>query len=67
MCSHRGDSNEYTQYNIFIMKRKNNLNYPTSPAMGFFSMGLKVEFETVLVNEPSVFEPLKFHCIWKQA
>ena len=29
---------------------------------GDFSKGLKNEFETAVVNEPSVFEPLKFHC-----
>ena len=34
-----------------------------SAAMEFFSKGLKNEFETALVNEPSVFEPLKFYCI----
>ena len=33
-----------------------------SAAMGF-SYGLKHEFETAVVNEPSVFEPLKFYCI----
>ena len=27
-------------------------------------MGLKNEFETAVVNEPSVFEPLKFYCIF---
>ena len=43
------------------MNKKNTLNYPKSAAMGF-SKGLKNEFETVLVNEPSVFEPLKFYC-----
>ena len=32
--------------------------------MEFFSDGLKKEFETVVVNEPSVFEPLKFYCIF---
>ena len=41
----------------------NNLNYPKSPAMGFFSKGLENEFETAVVNEPSLFEPLKFYCI----
>ena len=61
---HRGDSNEHTQYTIFNMKRKNTLNYPKSAAMGFFSKGLKNEFETAVVNEPSVFEPLKFYCIY---
>ena len=59
----RGDSNEYTQYTIFNMNKKNTLNYPKSAAMGFFSKGLKNEFETDVVNEPSVFEPFKFHCI----
>ena len=52
--------NEYTQYTIFNIIKKNNLNYPTSAAMDFFSKGLKNEFETAVVNEPSVFEPLKF-------
>ena len=32
--------------------------------MDFFSKGLKNEFETAVVNEPSVFEPLKFYCIY---
>ena len=60
---HRGDSNEYTQYTIFSMKKENTLNYPKSAAMGFLSRGLKKEFETAVVNEPSVFEPLKFFCL----
>ena len=64
---HRGDSNEYTQYTIFSMNMKNCLNYPKSAAMGFFSKGLKNEFETAMVNEPSVFEPLKFYCICEQS
>ena len=60
---HRGDSNVYTQYTIFnIKKKKFTLYYPQSAAMGFFSKGLKNEFETAMVNEPSVFEPLKFYC-----
>ena len=32
---HRGDSNEYTQYTIFNMKKKNTLNYPKSAAVEF--------------------------------
>ena len=36
---HRGDSNEYTQYTIFSMKKENTLNYPKSAAMGFFVQG----------------------------
>ena len=27
-------------------------------------MDLRKEFETAAVNEPSVFEPLKFYCSW---
>ena len=29
---------------------------------GVVSKGLKGEFETAVVTEPSVFEPLKFYC-----
>ena len=32
--------------------------------MGFFFKGLKNDFEPAVVNEPSVFEPLKFYCIF---
>ena len=32
--------------------------------MGFFSKGLKNEFEIAVVNEPSVFESLKFYCTY---
>ena len=58
---HRGDSNEYTQYTIFNINKNITLNYPKSAAMRFF-YGLKNEFETAMVNEPSVFEPPKFYC-----
>ena len=33
---HQGDSNEYTQYTIFNIKRKITLNYSKSAAIGFF-------------------------------
>ena len=33
---HRGDSNEYTQYTICNMKKKNTLNYPKSAALWIF-------------------------------
>ena len=49
-----------TQYTIFNMNKKNTLNYPR-----LFSKGLNNEFETAVVKEPSVFEPLKFYCIVK--
>ena len=29
---------------------------------GDFSLGLKNEFETAVVNEPPMFEPLKVYC-----
>ena len=32
----RGNSNEYTQYTIFKIKKKFTLNYPKSAAMAFF-------------------------------
>ena len=32
--------------------------------MRFFFKGLKNEFEKAMVNESSVFDPLKFYCIW---
>ena len=51
----------YTQYTIFDIKRKIDLNYLISAAM-FFFQGLKYELATAVVNEPSVFEPLKFCC-----
>ena len=49
-------------------KGKKTLNYPKSEAMGVVSKGLKNEFETAKVNEPSEFELLKFYCnckFWK--
>ena len=33
---HQGDSNEYTQYTIFNIKKKLTLNYPKFAAMEFF-------------------------------
>ena len=57
-----GDSYEYTQYTIFNIKKKITLNYPKSAALGFFSKGPKIDSKTAVVNEPSVFEPLKFYC-----
>ena len=32
----RGDSNEYTQYTNFNIKKENHPNYPKSAVMGFF-------------------------------
>ena len=55
---HRGDSNEYTQYIIFNLKKKPKLSQICS--YGIFSKGLTNEFETAMVNDPSVLEQLKF-------
>ena len=55
-------ASSHTQHTIFNIKRKITLNYPKSAGMGFFK-GLKNEFERAVVDEPSVFEPLKFYCI----
>ena len=59
--SHRGNSNEYTQYIIFNIKQKTSLTNSKSTAIGF-SKGGKNEFETATVNKLSVFEPLKVYC-----
>ena len=60
---HRGDSNEYTKYTIFSKnKRKLPLIFPNLQLWDFFSKGLKNEFETAVLNEPSVFKLLKFYC-----
>ena len=47
---------------FFNIKKKTFLNYPKSATMGFVPRDSKTEFETAVVNEPSVFEPLKFYC-----
>ena len=59
---HRGDSNEYTQNTIFNVEEKITLNFPKSAAIGF-SKELKNEFETAVVNVPSMVEQLKFYSI----
>ena len=49
------------KYTMFNIKKKIILNFPKSTP--FFPKCPKNEFETAVVNEPSVFEPLKFYCI----
>ena len=61
----QGDSNEYTQYTISQYKKENHPKLSQIGNYGICSKGLKKEFETIVVNEPSVFEPLKFYCIEK--
>ena len=60
---HQGDSNEYTKYTIFNIKKENHPELSNIYSYGSFSKGLKNKFEIAMVKEPSVFEPLKFHCI----
>ena len=60
---HRGDSNEYTQYTIFQYDNEKHPKLSQICSYGIFSYGLKNEFERAVVNEPPVFELLKFYCI----
>ena len=62
----RGDSNEYTQYTIYQCKKENHPKSSQICNYGICSKGPKNEFETAVVNEPSEFEPLKFHCIMER-
>ena len=62
---HRGDSIEYTQHTVINIIKKISLNYPkydNVSSYGILSEGLTNEFEIAVVNEPSVFESLKFYC-----
>ena len=56
---HRGNSNEYTKYTIINIKKKITPTYPKSAAMGLCSKGLKKEFKTAVVNNPSVFQAIE--------
>ena len=60
----RGDSNEYTQYTISQYKNENHPKLCQICNYGICSKRLKNEFEIAVVNEPSVFEPLIFYCIF---
>ena len=60
---HPGDSNEYTQYTISQYKKKSHPKLSEICNYRICSKGLKKEFETAVVNKPSVFEPLNFYCI----
>ena len=54
----RGDSNEYTQYTISQYKKETHTKLSQICNYGISSKGPKNGFKTVVVNEPSVFEPL---------
>ena len=59
----RGDSNEYTLYTISQYEKENHPKLSQIYNYWICSKGLKNEFETAVVNEPSLFEPLTFYCI----
>ena len=61
---HQGDSNTYTQYTISNRKKETHPELSEICCYGIFFDELKNKFETTGVNEPSVFEPLKFYCTW---
>ena len=44
-------------------KKENHSKLSQICSYGIFAKVLKNEFETAVVNEPSMFEPLKFYCI----
>ena len=50
---------------VSILKKitLNSPKYDNVCSYGIFPLGLKNEFETAVVNEPSVFELLKFYCM----
>ena len=54
--------NEYIQHTTFNIKKKITLIHPKCAAMGFCSKNLKKKFEAAVINELSVFEPLKSYC-----
>ena len=59
---HRGDSNKYTQSTIFNINRIITQNIPNLQLWDFYR-GIPERIRTAMVNEPSVFEPLKVYCI----
>ena len=67
MCSHKNRLIEailMSKHNIpFKYKIENHPNLSQICKYGIFSKGLKNEFETAVVNKPSVFEPLRVYCI----
>ena len=57
----RGDSNEYAEYTIINIKIKLPLLI-INLQLWDFSKVLDNEFETAVVEDPSLFESLKVHC-----
>ena len=51
-------------YNIPLKRKENYLKLSQIYIYWIFSKGLMKEFERTVVIEPSVFEPLKFYCMF---
>ena len=49
---------------MFLLESENLLELSQICSYWTLSKGLKNEFEAAVVNEPSVFETLKFFCVW---
>ena len=68
VCSHQNRPIEailMSTHNItFSTKKENHPKRFYICSYGIFSKGPKNEFETAMVNEPSVLKPLKFFCIY---
>ena len=58
---HQGNSND--SHNFMMKKKKKNPTFFYFVAIRRTSQGLKNELELAMVNEPSVFELLRFDCI----
>ena len=67
MSAHKNRLNEAILMSIhnipFQYKKENHPQLSQICSYGIFSKGLKSESEIAVVNEPSVFEPLKVYCI----
>ena len=63
MSPQRGDSNEQAHPIYHFRYEKRTSHCPNSAAMEFFFQGTQERVRKSLVNEPSVFKPLKSYCI----
>ena len=59
----RGDLMSTHNMPFISITKEITLNYHKFAGDEFF-LGTQNEFETAVVNEPSVFEPLKFYCMY---
>ena len=60
---HLGDSNEYTQYSIFNIKKEKSPEIILNLQLWDFFQGTQESVPNSRGNEPSVFQPLKVYCI----